>query len=64
MNGMRQFFINRFGEIADLNFCRDKETGKSLGYGFIKYEDQRSTVLAVDNFNGTKVILRSDFLMI
>jgi RNA-binding motif X-linked protein 2 len=31
---------------------RDKKTGKSRGFAFIAYEDQRSTVLAVDNFNG------------
>lgn len=32
-----------------------KETGKSKGFCFLAYEDQRSTVLAVDNFNGAKV---------
>lgn len=34
---------------------RDKKTGKSKGFCFLCYEDQRSTVLAVDNFNGIKV---------
>lgn len=34
---------------------RDKKTGKTKGYAFVCYEDQRSTVLAVDNFNTTKV---------
>jgi len=34
---------------------RDKKTGKTKGYAFICYEDQRSTILAVDNFNTTKV---------
>ncbi len=34
---------------------RDKGSGKSKGFAFVKYEDQRSTVLAVDNFNGVKV---------
>ena len=34
---------------------RDKETGRSKGFAFLKYEDQRSTILAVDNFNGAKV---------
>ena len=34
---------------------RDKFTGKQKGYGFLCYEDQRSTDLAVDNFNGIKV---------
>lgn len=34
---------------------RDKETKKSRGFAFLAYEDQRSTVLAVDNLNGIKV---------
>ena len=37
----------------NLNLLRDKKTGKSKGFAFICYEDQRSTTLAVDNFNGT-----------
>lgn len=38
---------------------RDKDTGKSKGFCFICYEDQRSTVLAVDNFNGIKILNRT-----
>lgn len=37
------------------NNRRDKETGKSRGFAFLAYEDQRSTVLAVDNLNGMKL---------
>lgn len=44
--------FSRWGEIVNLNLLRDKKTGKSKGFAFICYEDQRSTVLAVDNFNG------------
>ena len=36
----------------DINLVRDKTTGKSKGFAFLAYEDQRSTILAVDNFNG------------
>lgn len=43
----------------DVNLVRDKETGKSRGFGFLMYEDQRSTVLAVDNMNGTQVMGRT-----
>ena len=39
----------------DVNLVRDKSSGKSKGYGFLCYEDQRSTILAVDNLNGIKV---------
>lgn len=47
---------SQWGEIEDINLVRDKVTNKSLGYAFIKYEDQRSTILAVDNFNGSKLL--------
>lgn len=40
----------------DVNLPRDKDTGKTRGFGFIMYEDQRSTILAVDNLNGAKVL--------
>jgi RNA recognition motif-containing protein len=31
----------------DVNLVRDQTTGKSKGFAFLAYEDQRSTVLAV-----------------
>lgn len=43
----------------DVNLPRDKETGKTRGFGFLMYEDQRSTTLAVDNLNGAKVLGRA-----
>ena len=43
----------------DVNLPRDKETGKTKGFGFLMYEDQRSTILAVDNLNGAKVLDRT-----
>lgn len=47
--------FSQYGEIVNINLIRDKSTGKSKGFGFLCYENQRSTVLAVDNFNGVKV---------
>lgn len=38
---------------------RDRETHKAKGFSFLMYEDQRSTVLAVDNMNGGKVLGRT-----
>ena len=43
----------------DVNLPRDKSTGKTRGFGFLMYEDQRSTILAVDNLNGAKVLDRT-----
>jgi len=51
--------FSQYGEIVNLNLVRDKATGKSKGFAFVCYEDQRSTVLAVDNFNGIKVLGRT-----
>ena len=50
--------VPRYGEIVDVNIPRDKDSGKTRGFGFIMYEDQRSTVLAVDNLCGGKVLDR------
>lgn len=47
--------FSQYGEIVNINLIRDKKTGKQKGFGFICYEDQRSTVLAVDNLNAIKV---------
>ena len=47
--------FSQYGEIIDCRIVRDKETGKSKGFGYICYEDQRSTILAVDNLNGIKI---------
>ena len=37
---------------------RDRETGKSKGFAYLAYNDQRSTDLAVDNLNGSNVCKR------
>ncbi|XP_072391517.1 RNA-binding motif protein, X-linked 2 [Diabrotica undecimpunctata] len=50
--------FSQYGEIVNVNLVRDKDTGKSKGFCFLCYEDQRSTVLSVDNFNGIKILGR------
>lgn len=56
--------FSQFGEIVNINLVRDKATGKQKGFCFICYEDQRSTVLSVDNLNGIKVQRRNAFIAI
>ncbi|KAK8794858.1 hypothetical protein WA158_001838 [Blastocystis sp. Blastoise] len=51
--------FSQWGEIEDITLVRDKDTGKSKGFAFIRYENWLSTVLAVDNMNGTKLLDRS-----
>jgi len=48
--------FSQYGEIVNINLVRDKKSGKSKGFCFLCYEDQRSTILAVDNLNGIQVI--------
>ncbi|KAH9424819.1 RNA-binding motif protein, X-linked 2 [Dermatophagoides pteronyssinus] len=50
--------FSQYGEIVNINLVRDRKTGKSRGFAFLCYQDQRSTILAVDNFNGIKLLNR------
>ncbi|KAL8939184.1 MAG: hypothetical protein Q9211_002850 [Gyalolechia sp. 1 TL-2023] len=50
--------FSQFGEPTFVKLVRDRETGKSKGFAYLKYEDQRSTDLAVDNLGGATVIGR------
>lgn len=51
--------FSQYGEVMNINMPRDKETGKPKGFAFLMYEDQRSTVLAVDNLNGADILERT-----
>lgn len=51
--------FSQYGEVVNINMVRDKDTGKIKGYCFLCYEDQRSTILAVDNLNGIKILGRT-----
>lgn len=50
--------FSQYGIPVHIRLVRDRETGKSKGFGYLKYEDQRSTILAVDNLNGVDVLGR------
>ena len=43
----------------DCHLVRDRSTGKSKGFAFVCFDDQRSTVLAVDNMNGYQLLKRT-----
>ncbi|SCU91481.1 LAMI_0E06062g1_1 [Lachancea mirantina] len=51
--------FSQYGVPVDLKLVRDRDSGESKGFGFLKYEDQRSTILAVDNLNGTVIAGRT-----
>lgn len=47
--------FSQYGEIVDIRLLKHKDENneiKNKGVGFVCYEDQRSSILAVDNFNG------------
>lgn len=50
--------FSQYGEPTYVNLIRDKDSGKSKGFAFLKYEDQRSTDLAVDNLGGATIMGR------
>lgn len=50
--------MSQWGEVEDIELLREKGSNKSKGSAFVKYEDQRSTILAVDNFNGIQLLGR------
>ncbi|EJU06115.1 RNA-binding domain-containing protein [Dacryopinax primogenitus] len=51
--------FSQYGEPVNVNMPRDKVTGKPKGFAFLMYEDQQSTVLAVDNLNGANIVGRT-----
>jgi len=50
--------FSQYGEPVWIKLARDRETGKSRGFAWIKYEDQRSCDLAVDNLGGASIMDR------
>ncbi|PHH79826.1 hypothetical protein CDD80_3687 [Ophiocordyceps camponoti-rufipedis] len=51
--------FSQYGEPVFIKLARDKDTGKSKGFGWLKYHDQRSTDLAVDNLGGADILGRT-----
>jgi RNA-binding motif X-linked protein 2 len=51
--------LSQYGEIEDIHLVRDGDSGKSRGFAFVKYDDARSCVLAVDNLTGSQVLGRT-----
>lgn len=52
--------LSQCGEVVDVDIPRSKEPPfEPRGFAFVAYEDQRSTVLAVDNLNGATVAGRT-----
>ncbi|ODV80857.1 uncharacterized protein CANTADRAFT_46698 [Suhomyces tanzawaensis NRRL Y-17324] len=51
--------FSQYGIPSHINLVKDRETGKSRGFCYLKYFNFKSCVLAVDNLNGLKIFDRS-----
>ncbi|KAB0393093.1 hypothetical protein E2I00_002611 [Balaenoptera physalus] len=47
--------FSQYREIVRISLVQDRKTGKCKGFCLIRDEDQRSTSLTTDNFNGIKI---------
>lgn len=50
--------FEQYGTLVNMELLRDKDTGESRGIAIMAYEDPRSAILAVDNFNGITLLGR------
>lgn len=48
--------FSQYGIPTHINLVKDRDTGKSRGFCYLKYEDYKSCVLAIDNLNGIQVL--------
>ncbi|CCE91488.1 uncharacterized protein TDEL_0C05990 [Torulaspora delbrueckii] len=47
--------FHRFGEVHSVEIVRDKESGRSLCYGFIEFNDRKACESAYKNMNGVLI---------
>ncbi|MBM4291017.1 MAG: RNA-binding protein, partial [Deltaproteobacteria bacterium] len=47
---LREAF-EQFGEVADARVIKDRDTGRSRGFGFVTFEDEASVAEAIEKMN-------------
>lgn len=50
-----QNLFEEFGEIVTTKVVRDKNTKKSLGYGFVKFAQEYNAMVAMEKMNGSSL---------
>jgi cold-inducible RNA-binding protein len=52
--GLRSAF-EQFGEVSDAKVIRDRDTGRSRGFGFVSFDDDGSAETAMAEMNGAEL---------
>jgi len=52
--GLREAFEG-FGEVVDARVIKDRDTGRSRGFGFVTFEDESSVAEATEQMNETEL---------
>jgi len=55
---LRQAFAN-YGEVVNVNVVKDRNTGRSRGFGFVEMSSDDEGQAAIDGLNGTDLLGRS-----
>ena len=50
--GLRNAFA-KFGEVSEVAVIKDRDTGRSRGFGFVTMVDEAATKTAMSSLNGT-----------
>lgn len=56
--------FERFGEIEEATVVRDRETGRSKGFGFVTFVDENCAQQAISEMNGKEIdgrVVKVDF---
>jgi len=50
-----QALMEQFGEIVSLKVVKDRDTGRSKGFGFVEFADKQAGLNALESLNGTEL---------
>ncbi|NTW61505.1 RNA-binding protein [Candidatus Saccharibacteria bacterium] len=48
-------FFEQIGEVASARVITDRDSGRSKGFGFVEFQDEKNNQVAVDKLNGKEL---------